>query len=73
MSYIGCQKASIGRATIYIDGARIEDVNMHKSFPIEGYQNTIYRVDGLTNGPHTLVVEASTSSRIVVDAFDVRP
>ena len=75
VSWIGCVKASCGgRARIYLDGAFVREVNNHRSVPIEGYQYTIFRADGLTNGPHTLTIEAlTTGSYIVVDAFDVRP
>jgi hypothetical protein len=45
---------------------------MSKPIGIEGYQRTIYRVDGLTNGPHTLTIEAA-GGITVVDAFDVHP
>jgi len=75
VSWISCQKRSIGRAKIYVDGAFVKEINNHKSDPIEGYQSDVFRVDGLTNGPHTLVIEASAtmSGYVVVDAFDVRP
>jgi hypothetical protein len=75
VSWIGAQKESAGgRAKIYLDGVLVKEVNNWKPVPIEGYQRTIYRVDGLTNGPHTLTIEAlSSDSYIVVDAFDVHP
>ena len=74
VSWIGCVKESIGRAKIYIDGALVEEVNMWRPVPIEGYQRTIFRADGLTNGPHTLTIEVvSSGSFVVVDAFDVHP
>ncbi len=46
-----------------------------ESYPIEGYQKTVFRADGLTNGTHTLTIEVTNtdSAYIVVDAFDVRP
>jgi hypothetical protein len=70
VSWIGCEKASIGRADIYLDGAFVKRVNMSKTVGIEGYQRTIYRADGLTNGIHTLEIVA-VSGITVVDAFDV--
>lgn len=41
----------------------------------EGYQMTVFRVDGLANAAHTLKVEVinTDGSYVVVDAFDVRP
>ena len=72
VSWIGCEKSSIGSARIYLDGALVKTVNMSRPIGIEGYQRTIYRVDGLSNGPHTLAIEA-LSGITVVDAFDVHP
>jgi len=74
VSYIGCQKSSIGPVRIFLDGALVQTIDNFKPEPIEAYQNEIFRVDGLTPGQHTLAVEAvSSTSFIVVDAFDVRP
>jgi hypothetical protein len=76
VSWIGCQKASAGgRAKIYIDGVLREEVHNYRPIPIESYQHTIFRADGLTNGPHTLTIEVTSTngSYIVVDAFDVHP
>jgi hypothetical protein len=73
VSWIGCEKASIGRARIYLDGGFVKDVRMFRPFPIEGYQRTIFRVDGLTNGPHTLTIEVLGEGYTVIDAFDVHP
>ena len=73
VSWISCQKASIATAKVSLDGAPPEEINNFRRAPIEGYQRTIYRVDGLTNGPHTLVIEHAGSGYVVVDAFDVHP
>jgi hypothetical protein len=73
VSWIGCQKASIGRARIYLDGAFVAEISNFKSVPIENYQYTIFRRDGLTNGQHTLTIEAVGNGNIVIDAFDVHP
>ena len=72
-SWIACEKCNIGRAWIYIDGAFVEEVNIKRLEPIEGFQRTVFRADGLTNGPHTLAVEPVGGGTIVVDAFDVHP
>lgn len=73
VSWIGCEKRNIGRARVYIDGAFVKEVDMKRFEPIEGFQRTVFRADGLTNGPHTLTVEAVGGGSIVVDAFDVHP
>ncbi len=76
VSWIGCEKGSAGGvANIYIDGAFVKQVLLNQSYPIEGYQMTVFRADGLANGPHTLKIEVKNTdgSYVVVDAFDVHP
>src|SRR5258706_3423284 len=75
VSWIGCEKSSAGgSANVYIDGVFVREVRLHQSYPIEGYQMTVFRADGLANGPHTLMIEVTSSNNgpyVVVDAFDV--
>jgi hypothetical protein len=74
VSWIGCRKLSTGIARVFLDGVFVQEINTYEPFPIEGYQHTIFRADGLTPGTHTLAIEsASSGGFIVVDAFDVRP
>jgi len=75
VSWIGCEKSSAGgTANVYIDGVLQTEVRLHQSYPIEGYQMTVFRRDGLANGPHTLMIQVTSTdqSYVVVDAFDVR-
>lgn len=75
VSWIGCSKGSAGGwANIYLDGTFMKQVRLAQSYPIEGYQMTIFRKDGLAYGPHDLKIEVANTdgSYIVVDAFDVR-
>jgi len=75
VSWIGCEKGSAGGvADVYIDGALVKEVKLNQSYPIEGYQMTVFRADGLANTQHTLVVKVinTDGSYVVVDAFDVR-
>jgi hypothetical protein len=75
VSWIGCSKGSAGgTAKIYIDDVFVKQVQLSQNYPTEGYQMTIFRQDGLPNGPHALKVEVvnTDGSYIVVDAFDVR-
>jgi hypothetical protein len=52
----------------------VQQVNLRESYPVEGYQKTVFRIDGLTPGPHTLTIEvAATGPYVVIDAFDVHP
>jgi len=78
VSWLGARKNSIGgRAKIYIDGVLVNEVRLTGvRYPQEGYQMTVFRVDGLANGPHTLTLEVTSptgGSNVVVDAFDVHP
>ena len=76
VSWIGCEKDSAaGVADIYLDGAFVKQQKLFQAYPVEGYQMTIFRADGLTNGPHTLMIKVVNidGSYVVVDAFDVHP
>ena len=76
VSWIGCEKASAGgSAKIFLDGAFVKEVHLFRPHPIEGFQRTIFRADGLAQGPHELKIEvtSNTGAYVVVDAFDVRP
>jgi hypothetical protein len=75
VTWIGCQKSSCGgRARVYIDGAFVKEVNNHRPIPIEAFQYPVFRADGLSNGPHTLMIEVvSNGNYTVIDAFDVLP
>jgi hypothetical protein len=75
VSWIGCSKGSAGgTAKVYIDDVFVKQVQLSQNYPTEGYQMTIFRQDGLPNGPHALKIEVvnTDGSYIVVDAFDVR-
>ena len=76
VSWIGCEKDSAaGVADIYLDGAFVKEQKLYQAYPTEGYQMTIFRQDGLANGPHTLMIKVVNidGSYVVVDAFDVHP
>lgn len=75
VSWIGCRKGSAGgTAKVYVDGAFVKEVRLSETYPIEGYQMTVFRADGLAPGQHTLKIEVvnTNGSYVVVDAFDVR-
>ena len=74
VSLIGCRKLSTGLANVSVDGIFVEQINTYLPPPIEAYQTTVFRADGLANGTHTLTLEvASDGGYLVVDAFDVHP
>lgn len=76
VSWIGCEKGSAGGvANVYLDDTFVKQVRLNQSYPIEGYQMTVFRADGLANGPHALKIEVANTdgSYVVVDAFDVHP
>ncbi len=73
VSWIGCEKNSAaGVANVYLDGALQKTIRLGQDYPVEGYQMTIFRVDGLANSQHQLVVQVinTDQSYVVVDAFD---
>ena len=75
VSWIGCEKDSAaGTADIILDGTLVKSVRLGQDYPVEGYQMTIFRQDGLANGQHTLQIKVTNidQSYVVVDAFDVR-
>ncbi len=75
VTWIGCEKDSAaGVADVFLDGAFQERIKLFQAFPTEGYQMPIFRADGLTDGPHTLMIKVvnTDGSYVVVDAFDVR-
>jgi hypothetical protein len=75
VSWIGCEKGSAGGvADVSIDGVFKQTVKLNQSYPVEGYQMTVFRADGLASGPHKLEVKVTNTdqSYVVVDAFDVR-
>jgi hypothetical protein len=75
VSWIGCRKLSTGTADIFLDGVLVQQVDTYLPPPIEAYQTTVFRKDGLALGAHTLTIEVTGNdvSYTVVDAFDVRP
>lgn len=76
VSWIGCRKGSAGgTANVFLDGVLLKEVRLAETYPIEGYQMTVFRADGLSNGAHTLMIQVinTNGSYVVVDAFDVRP
>ena len=78
VSWIGCRKSSAnGTVNIYIDGIFVRALDLRGvSYPLEGYQMTVFRIDGLAPGPHTLTIEITSrtgGAYVVIDAFDVHP
>jgi len=75
VSWIGCRKGSAsGTGRVTLDGVVQGDIYLGETYPIEGYQMTVWRKDGLAPGPHTLTIEVvnTNGNYVVVDAFDVR-
>jgi hypothetical protein len=74
VSWIGARKSSGGgTASIYLDGTFVRTVTLRETYPTEAYQATIFRVDGLSSGQHTLTIVAAGDGHVYVDAFDVHP
>jgi hypothetical protein len=75
VSWIGCRKGSAGgTAEVYIDDVFQARIRLAETYPIEGYQMTVFRKDGLPYGPHTIKIQVvnTDGAYVVVDAFDVR-
>ncbi len=74
VSWIGCRKLSTGTANVYLDDDPVIVIDTYLPAPIEAYQTTIFRADGLAAGTHTLTIEVASinTSYIVIDALDVR-
>lgn len=79
VSWIGCRKSSAnGTVNIYIDGVFVTALDLRGvRYPLEGYQMTVFRQDGLAPGQqHTLTIEITSrtgGAYVVIDAFDVHP
>ena len=75
VAWIGCRKGSAsGTGRVTLDGVVQGDIYLGETYPIEGYQMTVWRKEGLAPGPHTLTIEVvnTNGNYVVVDAFDVR-
>jgi hypothetical protein len=80
VSWVGCRKANMGIANVYLDGALVRQVDTFAPAPREGYQGAVFTASGLTAGTHRLTIEATglanpaaTGALIVLDAFDIGP
>jgi hypothetical protein len=76
VSWIGLRAPYTGIARVLVDGAFLSEVDTYA--PAEDIQKVLFSATGLTDGPHTLTIEAtgrrntsSIDSLIIVDAFDV--
>jgi hypothetical protein len=76
VSWIGLRAPYTGIARVSVDGAFLSEVDTYS--PTEDLQRVLFTATGLTDGPHTLTIEAtgrsnpsSIDSLIIVDAFDV--
>lgn len=77
VSWIGFRAARTGIAQVYVDGVRYPDVDCYVPSG-EGWQDTVFSVQDLPPGRHTLEIRVTgakhpdaTAGYIVVDAFDV--
>ncbi|TLM77112.1 MAG: hypothetical protein FDZ70_05885 [Actinobacteria bacterium] len=76
IDWIGARTTSAGRARVYLDGTLVSTVDLYA--PLNQFQQALYTVRGLPEGPHSLRVEVagarntkSTGTNVWVDAFDV--
>ena len=76
VSWIGFRGPLAGIADVYLDGVLAVTVDLYA--PAEALRVPVFERSGLTDGPHTLRIEATgqknpsaTASLVMVDAFDV--
>jgi hypothetical protein len=76
ITWIGVLDPYAGIANVYIDGA-MSMVDTYNS--VTRYQQPLFTVQGLTNGPHTLAIEVTSTKDpnalgafVWVDAFDIQ-
>jgi hypothetical protein len=76
ISWIGYRGPDAGIARVYLDGSLAGEVDLYN--PDTRVQAIVFTSPSLTDGSHTLVIEAtglknaaSTGTRVVVDAFNV--
>ena len=77
ISWIGFRGPDAGIARVYLDGSLVGEVDLYN--PDNRVQAIVYSSPQLADSNHTLVIEAtglknaaSTGTRVVVDAFEVR-
>jgi hypothetical protein len=76
VSWIGLRAPFTGIARVSVDGAFLSEVDTYS--PTEDLQRALFTATGLTDGPHTLMIEvtgrrnpSATDSLVIVDAFDL--
>jgi hypothetical protein len=76
VAWIGGRASGTGIARVYLDGALVAEVDTFSK--TEEVRVTMFALNGLADGPHTLAIEvsgqrnpASSSPLVIIDAFDV--
>ena len=71
--YIGAKQKNTGKVKVYIDGEFKKEIDTYSDLGNELKQTTVYSIDGLKEGTHTIRLETSGGNAecIVVDAFEV--
>jgi len=76
ITWIGATDPSLGIAEVFIDGVKVADVDQFG--PVRTPLQTVWSLDGLSDGPHDLVIRAGTTKNpnatgfgLAVDALQV--
>ncbi|HEY7655485.1 MAG TPA: hypothetical protein VH881_01345 [Burkholderiales bacterium] len=76
INWIGYRGTEAGIARVFVDGGFAGEVDLYAPGP--RIQDTLFRASGLSDGSHTLAIEAtglknsaSTGTLVLIDAFDV--
>lgn len=59
-------------SSVYIDGV-LQTAALNQLSTVPRTQQTVYRVDGLSGGPHTIKIVNNTTDALLIDAFEVTP
>ena len=71
--YIGAKQGNTGKVKVSVDGEFMAEIDTYSNLGSDLKQSTIYSIDGLEEGTHTIQLETSGGNAdcIVVDGFEV--
>lgn len=71
IDYLAEKNTDLGDVDVYVDGVLKENVNLRlQNFPGLS-QVVVFRIEGLSHGPHTIKIVNKTTAGAVLDAFRV--
>ena len=71
IEYLAEKHPELGNVDVYVDGALKQNVNLHlENFPRLS-RVVVFRIKGLSGGPHTIKIVNKSTAGAVLDAFRV--